>query len=202
MSSDLEDTLNMIEDGEDPNDFGGLESGEEIDEDDIVDEDYGQDSGAEVGGEHGDEIENEPGFDDINSVESIAERHFTEMFLASLGGSDKVLTGNVVGDDLNKLREHSVSGWSEPESPDVHEYLQRPYKAVGEENSYPDLRKEPFGPTPDAMKCGNSPLALFFYFMPVALWQHIAVCSNNYKHEQTEARVEAYFERRKNMLRR
>eukprot|EP00644_Phytophthora_capsici_P010912 jgi/Phyca11/14780/fgenesh1_pg.PHYCAscaffold_9_\ len=104
MSSDLEDNLNMIEDGEDPNDFGGLASGEEIDEDDIVDEDYVRDSGAEVGGEHEDEIENEPVVDDINSVESIAERHFTEMFLASLGGSDKVLTGKVVGDDLNKLR--------------------------------------------------------------------------------------------------
>ncbi|EGZ27574.1 hypothetical protein PHYSODRAFT_434439, partial [Phytophthora sojae] len=28
-----------------------------------------------------------------------------------------------------------------------------------------------------------SPLALFFYFMPVVLWQHIAACSNEYHRE-------------------
>ncbi|KAG2796768.1 hypothetical protein PC129_g21460 [Phytophthora cactorum] len=123
-------------------------------------------------------------------------------FLESLGGSDKVLAGNVVGDDLDNLRLHSKPGWTEPENPDMYEYLHTPYRAVVEENSYPDLRKELFGPTPDSMKCVDSPLALFFYFMPVALWQHIAVSSNNYKHEHLEPRVEAYIERRNNMLRR
>ncbi|KAF1776847.1 hypothetical protein GQ600_11509 [Phytophthora cactorum] len=53
---------------------------------------------------------------------------------------------------------------AEPPPPDVYEYLQTPYRAVGEDNSYPDLRKEHFGSTPDAVKCGDSPLALFFYF--------------------------------------
>ncbi|EEY53856.1 uncharacterized protein PITG_07476 [Phytophthora infestans T30-4] len=69
--------------------------------------------------------------------------------------------------------------------------------AVGDENSYADLRKDPFGPTPDAMKWSDSPLAIFFNVLSVALWQHNAVCSNNYKHEQTDVLVEVYFDRRK-----
>ncbi|KAG3160817.1 hypothetical protein PI126_g6706 [Phytophthora idaei] len=49
LSSDSEDDLNKMEDGEGPNDYGGLDSGEELEEDDIVDEEDAQDGDEDVG---------------------------------------------------------------------------------------------------------------------------------------------------------
>ncbi|POM72710.1 LOW QUALITY PROTEIN: Hypothetical protein PHPALM_10538 [Phytophthora palmivora] len=194
MSSDWEDDLNEIEEGEDPEDYGDLDSGDESAEDDIVDEDDPDDIAEdEVNGITNEELEDG---DTEDPNRQFLNGNFAEKFLESLGGSEKVLVGDVIVQDTDKLRAHSVNGWSDPIYSDVYEYLQTPYEVVSEDNSNPDLRREPHGPTPEAMKCGDSPLALFFFFMPVALWQHIAVCSNNYKHEQLEARVEAYITRR------
>lgn len=205
MSSDSEDDINKIEEGHNPDDFAGFESSNETVEDGIADEDDSdeEDEGAVAAiGRGSDDEERDSQEEGPNSAESIAERHFAENVLESLGGSDKLLAGTGMSkQDLAKLREHSTTGWTVPDMPDVHEFLQAPFQVVGEENSYPELRKKPFGPTP-AMMCGDSPLALSFYFLPVALWQHIAACSSNYKHEQLEARVEAYIERRKHMQRR
>ncbi|KAF4148530.1 hypothetical protein GN958_ATG02286, partial [Phytophthora infestans] len=53
MCSDVEDKFNKMEDGEDPCDFDDLDSGDEIDEEAIIDVDYLQDEGYEVGVEHG-----------------------------------------------------------------------------------------------------------------------------------------------------
>ncbi|POM71941.1 Hypothetical protein PHPALM_11427 [Phytophthora palmivora] len=190
MSSDSEDDLNEIEEGEGP-------------EDRVIWTPDHPDGIAEDGGNGITNEELEDGdTEDPNSVEAISERHFAEKFLESLGGSEKVLVGEVMGQDMDKLRDYSVNGWSDPVYPDVYAYLQTPYEVISEDNSYPDLRREPHGPTLAAMKCGESPLTLFFFFMPVALWQHIAVCSNNYKHEQLEARVEAYIKRRNKIQRR
>ncbi|OWZ07329.1 hypothetical protein PHMEG_00020290 [Phytophthora megakarya] len=169
MAIDAEDDLNAVEGGDDADEFGG---GDEPEQDDIVDEDESniEDECDEAVIADEEEEHNNP-----NSIEAIAERHFAEKFWESLGGTEKVLAGNVVGKDLDKLRDHSVNGWSLPVFPYVYEYLQKPYEKVGEENSYPDLRREPSGPSSEAMRCGDSPLALFFFFMPVALWQHIAM---------------------------
>ncbi|OWY96297.1 hypothetical protein PHMEG_00033466, partial [Phytophthora megakarya] len=186
MASECEDDLNVVEDGDDADKFG-----DESLQDDIVDEDESniedECDGALLTGEEED--------DGHNSIEAIAERHFADMFLESLGGTEKVLAGNVMDKDLDSLRDHSVNGWSEPVFPDVYEFLQKSHGPVREENIYPDLRKEHFGPTPEAMRCGDSPL-------PVALWQHIALCCNNYKHEQLEARAESYVKRRTKMAHR
>uniref|UniRef100_H3H5X0 PiggyBac transposable element-derived protein domain-containing protein n=1 Tax=Phytophthora ramorum TaxID=164328 RepID=H3H5X0_PHYRM len=40
-------------------------------------------------------------------------------------------------------------------------------------------------------------MALFFFFMPVALWQHIAVCSNQYHREMLPRRVDVAYKRYK-----
>ncbi|KAG2768483.1 hypothetical protein PC129_g17563 [Phytophthora cactorum] len=48
LSSDSEDDLNKIQDGEDPNDYGGLDSGEKLEED-------AQDGDEDVGGEREEE---------------------------------------------------------------------------------------------------------------------------------------------------
>ncbi|POM69871.1 Hypothetical protein PHPALM_13801 [Phytophthora palmivora] len=202
MSSDLEDNLNQIEEGEDPEEYGDLDSGDESVEDDIVDEDDLNDIAEDEGNGITNEELEDGDTEDPNSVEAISERHFAEKFLESLGGSEKVLVGDVMGQDMDKLRDHSVNGWSDPVYPDVYEYLTTPYEVVSEDNSYLELRREPHGPTPEAMKCGDSSLALIFFFMSVALWQHIAVCCNNYKHEQLQARVEDYIKRRIKIQRR
>ncbi|KAG6970392.1 hypothetical protein JG688_00004886 [Phytophthora aleatoria] len=69
LSSDSENDLNKMEDGEDPNDYGGLDSGEELEEDDIVDEEDAQDGDEDVGGEREEEgNEDEKEGDDPNAV--------------------------------------------------------------------------------------------------------------------------------------
>ncbi|EGZ25351.1 hypothetical protein PHYSODRAFT_407866, partial [Phytophthora sojae] len=39
------------------------------------------------------------------------------------------------------------------------------------------------------------PIALFFYFMPVVQWQHIAACSNEYHREMIPLRVDEAYRR-------
>ncbi|ETP28051.1 hypothetical protein F442_22665 [Phytophthora nicotianae P10297] len=162
MSSDSDDELNKIEEEDDPDDNAGFESGDEIEEDSIVDTDNSDQEGEDAAAGTARDCEEEVGDseeENPNSAESIAERHFAEKFLESLGGPDKLLAGTGMSkQDLEKLREHSVTGWTDRDTPDVYESLQMPYQATGEENRYPDLRKEPFGPTPDALKCRDSPL--------------------------------------------
>ncbi|KAG4239811.1 hypothetical protein PC116_g12197 [Phytophthora cactorum] len=200
VSSDSCDDLKHVDDDDNPDDVGDLDSGEEPEQDNIVvgavpEEDSEYEGGDAVEAQIKEENE------DPNSLNAIAEQHFADKFLHSLGDTEKVLAGDVVGKNLNKLHEHSTSGWTEPVYPDVFQHPPTSYEPVDETNNYSDLQKEPFGPTPEAMKCGDSPLALFFFFMPVAIWQHIVVCCNSYKHEQFEAWVDAYIERRKMMLR-
>ena len=47
------------------------------------------------------------------------------------------------------------------------------------------------------MKCGESPIALFFYFLPIDLWKHIAVASNDYHVAMMDKRVDDAYERQK-----
>ncbi|ETL85032.1 hypothetical protein L917_15299 [Phytophthora nicotianae] len=72
-----------------------------------------------------------------------------------------------------------------------------PYVPVEGASSYPGLRQGYSGPTPEVLHRGDSPMALFFYFMPVALWQHVAVCSNKYQRDMLHARVADAYKRHK-----
>lgn len=161
LSSHSDDDLNQVDEGDNPDDFGGLDSGDEPKQDDIVDEDDPEEDNEDdpANAAEGQDVEKN---EDPKSLDATAERHFAEKFLEALGGTEKVLAGNVVGKDLDKLREHSTNGWTEPVYPYVFEHLKTPYEPVDDTNSYPDLCKEPFGPTYETMKCGDSPLALFF----------------------------------------
>lgn len=62
-------------------------------------------------------------------------------------------------------------------------YLQEPYVPQPSADGYPNL-KGYSGPTVDAVRCGDSPLALLFFFLPVLLRRHIAACSNEYNRAQ------------------
>ncbi|EGZ29646.1 hypothetical protein PHYSODRAFT_405105, partial [Phytophthora sojae] len=121
------------------------------------------------------------------------ERHFADKFLESLGGEEKVLAGDLIGPALKDL---STTGWDEPETPDVAAYLETPYQPVADNDEYPELWQGRNGPRKEAIKRGASPSSLFFLFMPVAMWQHIAECSNFYMHEQLDNRVDSYFKRK------
>ncbi|EEY59220.1 uncharacterized protein PITG_11708 [Phytophthora infestans T30-4] len=132
--ADSEDDLNKIE-GDNHDDFAGFESGNEIEEDGIVDEDDSDEEGEEdvaVIGRGSDDEEGDSEEEDPNSAESIAERHLAEYILMSLGGSDKFLAGTGISkQDLEKLREHSATGRTDPDMPGDHEFLQTPYQAMG-----------------------------------------------------------------------
>ncbi|KAG1691876.1 hypothetical protein DVH05_026038 [Phytophthora capsici] len=116
-----------------------------------------------------------------------------------MGGEEQVLAGEILGPALKEI---STTGWHEVDTPDVEEFLGTPYTSVGDDNEYPDLLKIEHGPTDAALKRGGSPISLFFLFMPVAVWQHIAECSNAYMHEQLDNRVDTYFEKKESRERR
>ncbi|ETI54992.1 hypothetical protein F443_02286 [Phytophthora nicotianae P1569] len=116
-----------------------------------------------------------------------------------MGGEDKVRAGEILGP---ALKEVATTGWHERESPDVEEFLHTPYTPVSDDDEYPDLLKAQHGPTEAALKRGGSPIALFFLFMPVSMWQHISECSNFYMHEQLDKRVDEYFQKKEALERR
>ncbi|KAG6947749.1 hypothetical protein JG688_00015404 [Phytophthora aleatoria] len=143
MSSDSEDGLNEVEDDEDPEELGDLDSGTESAEDDIVDEDKSDTKEESMDDDNTDGAADEDSQSDPNSPAAIAERHFTKKFLASLGGVDKVLAS---AKDMDKLREHSTTGWSDLVYPDLFEYIQTPLAkriaTLGYEKSRMDLRQK------------------------------------------------------------
>ncbi|KAF1777645.1 hypothetical protein GQ600_22515 [Phytophthora cactorum] len=104
ISSDSEDGLNEVEDDEDPEELGDLDSGTESAEDDIVDEDKSDTKEESMDDDATDGAADEDSQSDPNSPAAIAERHFTKKFLTSLGGVDKVLAS---AKDMDKLREHT-----------------------------------------------------------------------------------------------
>jgi hypothetical protein len=82
----------------------------------------------------------------------------------------------------------ATNGWNDVSRPDVEGVLQEPYEEVDDDDDYPGLRRAYTGPTRETLRCGHSPLALFFIFMPVALWEHIAKCSNEYNQETLQGK--------------
>ncbi|KAG3087058.1 hypothetical protein PI125_g18758 [Phytophthora idaei] len=140
------------------------------------------------------EVDNDTYAPDATELKIAHEIRFAEQFLEKIGGEQAVLAGNL----QNKvLREMSANGREDIEQPSLFDYMQSPYEPVDNKASYPGLRQGYPGASPDALRYGESPIALFFHFMPVPLWQHIAVCSNEYRKEMVSKRVEEAHKRYK-----
>ncbi|GMG15167.1 unnamed protein product [Phytophthora fragariaefolia] len=175
LLADNDDDLNAVDNSSNSN-FGAIESGDEAEKDDVEIGEY--DSSGDT--------EHEGALDDIGDdqeeteTEIAAEVLFAEKFLDTFGGEDEVLAGSL---NNAALRSMAASGWEAVEAPDIHEHLMAPYEPVNNAGSYPGLRQGYSGPTAEALRHGDSPVALFFFMMPVVLWQHIAACSNEYHRE-------------------
>ncbi|OWZ03507.1 hypothetical protein PHMEG_00024752 [Phytophthora megakarya] len=172
-------------------DYGALDSGEEAALDDVitdVDSDV-DDAVSDLTAEDGSEV---------NDEQDAAEIELAKEFVDTLGGRDQLLAGKLKGTDLRAL---SASGWGEIVEPNVYEELQTPYVPVTNDASYPGLHQGYAGPTPE----GTSEVTLrwryCFYFMPVALWQHIAISSNKYQRDMLLPRVDDAYQRHKKRCR-
>ncbi|KAI9988316.1 hypothetical protein PInf_021715 [Phytophthora infestans] len=182
-----DDTLNDVCAGEEAADFSVMDSGDDAEKYDLDDGEGSFEDCIDISAPVEDEEVVDPTENDI-----AAEVLFAESFLDRFGGEDQVLSGNLKNE---VLREMAAAGWEDVEEPDTREYLMGPYEPVDNTQSYPGLRQGYSGPTAEALRNADSPLALFFFFMPVALWQHIALCSNDYGHEMTPLRVDERYKR-------
>ncbi|GMF55931.1 unnamed protein product [Phytophthora fragariaefolia] len=185
LLADKGDNLNVIDDERDAAEYGVMDSGDDAEKDDL---DVGEDQ---------DESTNAHASDDDEAAaateEAIcAEMHFAQSFRDSFGGEDQILAGNFKSDVLRSM---AAEGWKDVVEPDTHDYPMTPYEPANNTSSYPGLRHGYSGPTPDALRNAESPLAPFFFFMPVALWQHIAVCSNQYGREMIHVRIDEQYKR-------
>ncbi|KAG3063810.1 hypothetical protein PI125_g24293 [Phytophthora idaei] len=54
----------------------------------------------------------------------------------------------------------ATSGWEDVEEPNIYEYMMAPYEPVNDTASYPGLRQGYSGPSAEALRIGDSPLAL------------------------------------------
>ncbi|KAL3669151.1 hypothetical protein V7S43_005535 [Phytophthora oleae] len=165
-----------------------MDSGDEAEKDHVDIGEYGSDE------DHNTHCVPEDVLDDPDQTEQeIAEEvFFAEDFLSKFGGEDEVLAGNLKD---AVLREMSTAGWEDIVQPDIHDYVMSPYEPVNDTRSYPGLRQGYSGPSAEVLRRGDSPIALFYYFMPVVLWQHIAACLNEYHRELLPLRVDAAYSR-------
>ncbi|KAG4244271.1 hypothetical protein PC116_g7869 [Phytophthora cactorum] len=140
------------------------------------------------------EVDDDTYAPDATELEITYEIRFGEQFLENIGVEQAVLAGNLQDKVLHEI---SANGWGDIEQPSTFDYMQSLYDPVDNNTSYPGLRQRYLGASPDALRCGESPIALFFHFMLVPLWQHIAVCSNEYRKEMVSQRVEEAHKRYK-----
>ncbi|KAG3244050.1 hypothetical protein PI124_g11155 [Phytophthora idaei] len=187
LLADNNDDLNAVELDQNSDQYGAIESGDEAEKDDVQT------------GEYDSEWEDETSWapDDVDDdaeeteTEIAAEVLFAEHFLESFGGGNEVLAGNLKNEELRSM---SATGWEDVEEPDIYEHMVEPYEPVSNSDSYPGLRQGYSGPTTEALRHGDSPVALFFFFLPVVLWQHIAACSNEYRRELLPLLVDAAYQ--------
>jgi hypothetical protein len=66
-----------------------------------------------------------------------------------------------------------------------------------EDIHYPDLFTGEYGPTAEVLARTDSPLDLFFVFMPRSLWEHIAKESNRYYNQHLNERVGRMYEQQR-----
>ncbi|POM71406.1 Hypothetical protein PHPALM_12039, partial [Phytophthora palmivora] len=189
VMSDRVDDLNLTAPDEDSKDFEVMESGDEAAKDDMFVDDDDADIFTGDVQEIGESVD-----DDDAEAEVEHEFQFAERFLDDIGGIQEVLAGNL---KKEVLKDMAKTGWEDVVQPDTREYMQTPYEPVVNTSSYPGLRQGYSGASADALRRGESPLALFFYFMPVPLWQHIAVCTNEYRKEMIPQRVDEALRRYK-----
>ncbi|KAG3194386.1 hypothetical protein PC128_g9398 [Phytophthora cactorum] len=97
--------------------------------------------------------------DPVETESEIAvEVLFGESVLESFGGEDQVHAGNNLQRDV--LKSMATSGWEDVEEPNIYEYMMAPYEPVNDTASYPGLRQKYSGPSAEALRIGDSPLAL------------------------------------------
>jgi hypothetical protein len=190
LLADKDDDLNTVELDDDAQRFGMIGPGDEAEKDDVEEGEYESDVNVE------DNCAPEDVHDDPEETETevAAEMLFAENFLESFGGEDEVMVGNLKN---AVLRGMTSSGWEDVEEPDIRATIMTPYETLNSTGAYPGLRQGYSGPTAEALRHGDSPVALFFFFMPVVLWQHIAACSNEYHREMLPLRVDEAFLRYK-----
>lgn len=184
LLADDDDDLNVTTEGDDPNEYGAMDSGDENCNDDADEEDSdASDDEAGAAVVHDDAV------DDDGSDPSVAqvadEIIFAESFLERFGGEDTVLGGSI---QPQVLRAMSATGWEDVVQSDTYDYMQSPYEPVDNSNNYPGLRQAYAGPSAATMRLGDS---------PVALWQHVATSSNEYFRENLARRVENALKRYK-----
>ncbi|POM59597.1 hypothetical protein PHPALM_31643 [Phytophthora palmivora] len=167
LLADNNDGLNTVAADEDEDQYGAIGSGDEAEHDDVDTGEYDSDESAGARCIP-DDIVDDP---EETKSEVAAEVLFAEQFLESFGGRDEVLAGNLQN---AVLRGMAATGWEDVEQTDVYEHIMAPYEPVNNATSYPGLRQGYSVPTAEALRHGDSTMALFFFFLPVVLWQHIA----------------------------
>ncbi|OWZ00677.1 hypothetical protein PHMEG_00028081 [Phytophthora megakarya] len=189
--ADTTDSLNVDVDGGRDANYDALDSGDEAAKDDVVTDaesevdDWPSDASAADGS-------------DADPEQDVMDIALVKEFLDEFGGSDAILAGNWKAETLT---EFSNTGWGSIQEPNVYNELQTPYVPVENTGSYPGLLQGYAGPTPEVLHRGDSPKALFLYFVSVALWQHIAICSNKYQRDVLSERVDEAYRRHKRRCR-
>ena len=160
------DPSDVLQQGESKEELDGLESGDEDEDDEwFEDQEQGDDTVKRPGNEEDTSDDEDQDQDELYQI--------SESLIAQIGGS--IVLGN--GDfETNRLRGLK---WTPP---------QRTFE--GEGTSYPGLSKEPGRPNDKLFAIADSPLQLFFYFLPRHLWKEIAMESNRYRQQGMEARVD------------
>ncbi|KAG1685182.1 hypothetical protein DVH05_009673 [Phytophthora capsici] len=88
-------------------------------------------------------------------------------------------------------------GYESPISIDAHHILQQPYVPAQCDGDHPGLKDSYYDPSAAIKKVGETPLALFLFFMPPALWRDIAVESNLYHLSTINKRADAKYTKHK-----
>ncbi|POM81847.1 Hypothetical protein PHPALM_126 [Phytophthora palmivora] len=92
----------------------------------------------------------------------------------------------------------TATGWENFEEPNIIVRITTPSDPLQNSDAYPCLRQGYSGPTAEALRHSDSPMTLFFFFMPV----HIAACSNEYYRKTLSLRVGDAYARYKSKRRR
>ncbi|KAK1942899.1 hypothetical protein P3T76_005536 [Phytophthora citrophthora] len=171
LADNENDNTNAVEIGDTTGQFGVIESEDEAEKDDVATGEFTSEGDTDGQCVPKDSVDNP----EETEVEIAAEVLFAENALERFGGEDAVMAGCLKNDVLRSM---SVSGWGDVEEPDTHEHLMSPYEPVNDSKSYSGLHQGYFRPTAEALRHSDSPTAFFIYLLPVAVWQHIAACSN------------------------
>jgi len=102
----------------------------------------------------------------------------------NVGGEAILRAGASRKDVFERLRTH---GWSNVS----HDVIDAAVACAPTARPYDG----PSGPTEEVLALGESPLGLFYHFLPKSLWRHIAKESNKYWAQQLDATVARRLER-------